>query len=468
MNALIIIRARESAWARKLFPDRHPAMLPICNKPLLDYLVDFASISGCLAVRILLEESGNDVEDWFQAGQKSGIAISYGQSHRGESLDSLLTKNARFCNQGPLLIYDGFFFLHYDQHKSVINLSAQEETGLISSCSGGLLLYASDQSCLRNLSASDKDNGWQLSGLQSSADYYQLVQHILHTEADKYVLPGYSCEEGVFLGRGIKRGKHTRLIGPAIIGDNVRLGERCTIGPGTVIGNNSIIDSDSEIISSLMLSDCYLGKNLSLTGKIVVKNMLILPECGSWLKIRDDFLLAPLEENRPQHLFHRMLAILLLMIMSPCYLILQIGCRLQRDWQMKKRKILLDHHGHTTWLSDIHHPRGKFCSHLFRRLSLHIIPKLKLVCNGQLALVGTLIRPATSVNRQQLKDFSDYQPGVFTYSEYEQLAAEQLEAEISERYYLAEHSYRQDLKIICGLLLTSFFMKTSKENYYGY
>lgn len=468
MNALIIIRTSESHWVRKSFPGLHPAMLQICNKPLLEYLIDFASTNGCQAVRVLLEEPGDDVERWFKSGQKTGLSISYGQARPEESLESLLSKNSRFCHQEPLLVYDGYFFLHYDQHKPIINWFETAETGLLSSCPGGLLLCARNESCLLNFTATDDLSGWTLSPLQSVDDYFQLTQQILTKEEGQYVLPGYRKDQQQIFGRNVKMGKRVKLLEPVIIGDHVRLGDDCTIGPGTVIGSGSVIDEKSEVANSLILPDSYLGRNLKLQRKIVYRDNLVLPDCGSQMKISDRFLLAPINDMPSLRLLDRLIATLLLILLFPLYIPLQGACRLQRDWLIERQKVFLDHRGRTTSLRKIFHPREKLFSRLFCALSLQRVPQLMLVVAGQLALVGNRVLPVNPENRKLIADFATYQPGVFTHSEYEQLMSELPEAEISERFYSVDRIFHQDLKVMCGLLLNSHTRKNSKEKAHDY
>ena len=47
MNSLIIIQEKHYSWLRELKSAEHPAMVTICNKPILEYLVDFSVLLGC-------------------------------------------------------------------------------------------------------------------------------------------------------------------------------------------------------------------------------------------------------------------------------------------------------------------------------------------------------------------------------------------------------------------------------------
>jgi len=68
MKALIILREKDCEWLRKISPAAHPAMFPVCNKPLLEYFIDFAILNGCSAVRVAMDKPGNDVEEYSAPG----------------------------------------------------------------------------------------------------------------------------------------------------------------------------------------------------------------------------------------------------------------------------------------------------------------------------------------------------------------------------------------------------------------
>ena len=61
MNSLIIIQEKDYSWLRSPHFEDHPAMVSLCNKPLLEYLIDFVVLLGCKKIRLVLEEPEESV-----------------------------------------------------------------------------------------------------------------------------------------------------------------------------------------------------------------------------------------------------------------------------------------------------------------------------------------------------------------------------------------------------------------------
>ena len=472
MKALIIIRAEESRWLQSYFPDLHPAMVPICNKPLLEFFVDFAVANRCESIRIILEEPGPAVEAWFGRGERFGVEISYSDIMLNDSVDTLLAKNRAFCDQSSLMIFDGFFFIHYNKQGRDVPWQQNTDSGLLSSCPGGMVLYARDEHCQKNISAGSTSVDFALSSLQSIDDLFQLSMQILAAEPDHYVLPGYSEDKLIFIGRNVEMGEQVSLVGPLMLGDHVRLCDKTVIGPGAIIGSGSIIDRGTEIVRSLVIGSSYIGRNLTLKEKIVQGEQLISPLDGTCQNIRDHFLVSDISEETSFQLISRasnsFLALLLGTVQFTPYLVLWLLCHLQRDWQQEQRSCLLNRKGRSAQLLLVRNPRGSLSGQLFRALSLHKFPLLWAVIRGRLKLVGNRLLEDTDRNRQLLADFQSYRPGVFAYSEVENLASESLEAEVAERFYAAGRGPWHDSKIFIRLLVARLTGRINQENQDAY
>lgn len=302
MKAIIVLREDQTKWLRSYFPSAHPAMVPICNKPLLEYILDFIILSKCSHMIICLEASGSDIKAYFENGARWGIHISYCRIEPDEIIDGIIKKNMgeSALENFPLLLMDGIFFIHYDKSDFKVQWEHFTDAGLLVSCiSGNLLIAATDQE-LKNISSVRTGIPFALSEIESLDDLFRLNMEILEAEQSHYVLPGYRESESIVYGKNVKAGANVKILPPVIIGNDVRLQDDVSIGPYAVIGHNVIVDEKSEVEKSVILPNTYIGQALHLTRKVVDKKRIISYPRGIALDIEDPSLFSFLPPNSDQ------------------------------------------------------------------------------------------------------------------------------------------------------------------------
>jgi len=73
----------------------------------------------------------------------------------------------------------------------------------------------------------------------------------------------------IWTGKNPKIGEKVRIEGPVVIGDNCILEEGCKISQGTVIGNNVHIKKNTNIQGAVIFSNSIIGENSFLEGCII-------------------------------------------------------------------------------------------------------------------------------------------------------------------------------------------------------
>lgn len=79
----------------------------------------------------------------------------------------------------------------------------------------------------------------------------------------------------IWVGKNVSIDKKARIEGPVVIGDNCTILEGCKISKGSVIGDNVSIGKNVNIDGAVILSDCIIEDNSFLTGCIVDTRCLI-------------------------------------------------------------------------------------------------------------------------------------------------------------------------------------------------
>ncbi len=458
MRALICIREKDYQWAQTAFPASHPGMVRICNKPLLEYLIDFVILNGCTQVRLILDEPGQDIEHYFGTGSRWGIELSYSNSRPSDTTDTILQKNEKFCGENPLLILIGFFFIHYDKEKDYSTWQETSYTGKMSICSTGNVLFVRNSADIKNISSAQTDVEFALSPLESIEDIFQISMQVIASEQNYYVLPGYSADKGIILGRNVEIGKDVVINSPVIIGDNVRLLGEAIIGPSAVIDRNVIIDSGTQVERSAVLEGTYLGRNLYVHEKIVSGKTIFSGVNAESMTSEDAFLLSAIEPTKPWKKVRRILssctALLLVIVLYIPYLCLGLIRKLNKDWQKVPKIYYTSHTGETVQLNTITSNSTTLSGRLFSAFYLDRVPLLPQVIQGKIQLIGNHLLQENEQNQQLLINFPEYAPGIFSYTEADNIAPGSIESEVAERFYAAHRSIFQDYKMFARILLS--------------
>jgi len=195
MKTLIVIKADTFDWLQTVFPERSPLLASVCNKPLLEYLLDFAILSGSRHVRLATDMPVDKVEAVFGDGSRWGLELTYTPVRKTDDLAAALLKNSRYCAGSRLLLMQGCFFLHYDQNNDYASFMQAAAPGELLTCATGRILIQ-DQAPQPSL-PKDIPPPLALTPLRSVSDIYRLSMRVLGHDAHQYVLPGYNNETGL-------------------------------------------------------------------------------------------------------------------------------------------------------------------------------------------------------------------------------------------------------------------------------
>ena len=107
-----------------------------------------------------------------------------------------------------------------------------------------------------------------------------------------YVPFGYSQNKAFGIGTNVAIMPNCNIKTPVIIHNNVVLERGVAIKGGAIIASNVFIDEQTEIRHSLVMSNTYIGRKMSIENKIVDGNRVIDPFTGAYVDITEDFLVS--------------------------------------------------------------------------------------------------------------------------------------------------------------------------------
>lgn len=465
MKTLLCIREREYGWAHEAFPSLHPLLLPLCNKPFIEFLIDFAILTGSKEVRLLCDGPLTAVERYCDDGSRWGIDLSFGALQPDDSVQTLLGKNRRFCGDERVMVISGFNFIRYDKRQQYAKLIEEAPNGQIVSCDGGGIILAGPVGI-----AAEKGDEHALSliPLDSVANFYKASMGALECGADHYVLPGYGGEPGCAFGRNVVMSKSVEIRKPVSIGDNVQLLPGTLIGPSAIIGNNVIIDKESSVSASIVFDNTYLGESLEVNGRIASGNLLIEPVSGASIAMEDPHLLSGIRQGSalkalPRALMHALLALLVISVLLIPFLLLWPLLKLTGRWKPSAVTIIGKRPEGTISFSNVELKPPGALSTVAAALSLDRFPMLFRVLTGQLALIGSSPVRTDEAGTNDLADMHAYRPGVFSYAEAEEWpggSGNSEDAAIVDRFHLAHSNPVSDI----GLFIKAYINRLQEKS----
>lgn len=439
MKTLISIKEQEHAWVHEDFPSIHPLLLPLCNKPFIEYLIDFAVLAGSREIRLLSDGQLAEVEEYCCTGTRWGVELTYANLHPADGLQQLLDKNRKFCGGGRTMILNGYNFISYSKQHSYLALATVATDTPISSCPGKTIILtgppepgASEESSLAP---------FQVTPLDSVQSYFRISMETLETGSSRYVLPGYGNEPGCSIGRNVVIAKTAEIHKPVSIGNNVQILPETIIGPSAIIGSNVIVDNGCSVSGSVIIDNTYIGENLEIERRIAAGNTLIDPESGVSLAMEDPHLLVGIKTWSTAAILqrktvHAILATMLLLLQFIPFILLYPLLKLQGKWK------------DGTNMQD-----SGLAGTLASAISLDRFPLLLKVIAGKLDIIGNSPKGVCAGKQT----YPDSEPrcrlAVFSYAEAEDWPVNGGDAAIVERFHAIHSTPIKDIGMTIKALI---------------
>ncbi|VGO22912.1 sugar phosphate nucleotidyltransferase [Pontiella sulfatireligans] len=461
MNA-VFYTADAQSWAESLGDIPWP-LLPVANRPLLDYWLEACAEQGIEQVQVILGEDSERVEDFARDGARWGLKISYSFARTSEHPLDYLKSIADRWDEGLLFIGAPFFLRHRKAFTpagfETLDACLHEHDGQIQ------FLFGKSGAEVKALLAGEPGSRTGLEQIHihpftidSTAAYFDLNMKMVAGEFPRYVTAGFLDSDHSSIGYNVLTLPSAQLRAPILVGNDCRFAAMTTIGPKAVIGDHVIVDSRSELENCLILQDTYIGQNLEIKNKIVSGNRLVNPEDGTSIEIDDSWLVA---RNRPDMRTEDLVRYIVLWFLGfgvalaqlVPFCILYPVVRAVRIGKYFDEKFHDPRTGYTALpvFRKLKNRRSVAYS-LFRALTLDRFPWLLLALRGRLFVCGQppMRHPEDDEIIHQLKQ---YYPAVFSYADY----CKESDRLTDSLWYAHIRSLFEDVKILIKSLLYRFF-----------
>ncbi len=317
----IILTAGEGARLSSWTANRPKGMIPIGNRPILEYLVRGLVEAGIKEINMVVGYGKNSVMSYFGDGSNFGARINYSfQEERTGTLDAMkigmegvkgefiLVPGDNYVShdsflklrncKGPALLsgkadrWSKWGEIELEKGKPKITFDSPEAYGRIHFTgitklnldlasklieAAGKHIGESLQVILKNhdfevLEASSWHNivyPWDL----ISGNRMSLSDNLLYRSGK--IEKNVTIKGDVSIGKGTVIRSGTYLTGPVSIGEGCDIGPNSVIGPSVSLGDNVIVKSFTELSDTVVMKNCELGSYSSIKGTVVGDNTSI-------------------------------------------------------------------------------------------------------------------------------------------------------------------------------------------------
>ena len=442
-------------------------LLPVGNRPFLEYWFEACVDFGIKDVRIILGEGAEFVEAYAGEGAPWGLSITYSFLKEGRTPDSFLTRNPRVWEEGlfylrtPVFMhrlsglgearcFPGGSFVHQDAEGDVNCLISDNPEFIRAFIINPKETHGASSFTTLKVGPSL---------IKSVKEYYDLNMSVVGVDAKRYLRSGYSLKDDVSIGFNVILPPSVTVTPPVAIGNNCRLGAMTSVGPMAVVGNHAIIDRQTELSECVILDGTYVGRGLEIRGKIVVGNRLIDPESGMVAEVNDTLLVAPVRPvvqwgDTLRAVAGWLCALVLVLLQVVPFALLYPFVQVFRIGRFRKTSVYLTRNRVGSFPEFVPCTgRISGIGNLFQAVSLDLFPGLCRVLTGQIWLCG--VKPVRSPEEHLLRrQLTEYFPGVIVYDADEREYAGPGGHMAHALFYTRFRSLFGDVRMVLGLLFS--------------
>lgn len=345
MKALILA-AGEGLRCRPLTLARSKVMLPVANKPILEYIIRALAQNGIKEIVLVIGYKKERIMDYFRNGIDFGVNISYvnqeaqlGTAHainlaepmfnekfivlNGDNLiDEGIIRELKNGASGDVTLLTvmreqttgyGVVLLDKGKISKIVEKPRDKISHLVNT---GIYMFSpaifeeidntpiseTGEYAITDTIQRIIEHGGSVTNITSRGTWIDAVHSWDLLKANSVILGKIEdlktvgvIEKGAVIIGDVAIGHNSvirsgsYIVGPVVIGRNCNIGPSTTILPSTAIGDNCSISSFTEIENSIIMNDVRVGAGSYISNSIIGSNNSIGPhfiaEVGKDLKI---------------------------------------------------------------------------------------------------------------------------------------------------------------------------------------
>lgn len=321
----VILAAGEGKRLRPFTETMPKVMIPVANKPLLEYVIDSVKNSGINEIITVVGYKKEVIMEYFRNYEDIEIKYVVQEKQLGTAHALLQTKEyvddtfivlsgdniidkasiSKLINDKPkfsMLIKEnphtskyGVVLFEKNVLKEIVEKPTEEVGRFISTG-----IYKFPNSVFDNIEEFSSQGVYDLSTVvQSIVDRGENISTVTANSWMDIVYPwdlihvnesiirnnsgstSGIIEKGVTMKGPVMVGNNTTIysgsyiVGPVVIGDGCEIGPNACIFPTTTIGNNSVIRPFSQLRNSVVMNDVHIGSNSYISHSVIARGTII-------------------------------------------------------------------------------------------------------------------------------------------------------------------------------------------------
>lgn len=322
----VIMAGGQGARLRPLTCNIPKPMMPILDKPVMEYAIELLKKNGITDIAITLQYLSDDIVSYFENGKRFGVNLNYfmeeyplGTAGSVKNAEKFLDDTFIVLSGDALTDIDISKAISYHKKKNAIGTLVLKEVpvpleyGVVVTDKEGKVTGFLEKPSWSEV-FSDKVNTGIYILEPEIFNYYQQNQKfdfsndlfpILLNNNEPiygYIAQGYWCDigniqqyikchfdilkgivkvkikgeryrDGIWIGDNCEISTKANITSPSYIGSNTKVYAGAKIGPYTVLGKNNIVSSGATIKRSIAFDNCYIGDNTQVRGAVLCKNV---------------------------------------------------------------------------------------------------------------------------------------------------------------------------------------------------
>ena len=287
MKKFIIRPLSNPQWLSSYFDDTNLLSLNVCNKPLLEFYLDFLYLINCEDVLIVLPFYQSEVMAFRNRESEWGISIRVEVAVDKESYESIENRYSSFFQNDSYGIIEGAVFLDYDQRNSDFfdNLIDKKQIVLSVSESNDLPIF-------------------EIATLRA---FFNLSIDVAKNRSECFNLSGFGFQNDGHIGKGVTLKNKDSISRGAHIGSCVLIDPNSILKSGAIIGDHVVVGPNVEVDTSIVFGNTVVGEGVLLKNKIVYKNKVICPLTEKYARVDQKILLPLMANSNYQQIILKML-----------------------------------------------------------------------------------------------------------------------------------------------------------------
>lgn len=322
----IIMAGGEGTRLRPLTCNIPKPMMPIMDKPVMEYAVELLKRNGITDIGVTLQYLPDEITNYFGDGKEFGVNMRYfvEESPLGTAGS---VKNAEVFLNDTFIVISGdaltdinlsAAIAYHKKRNAIATLVLKEvpvplEFGVVVTADDGRVTGFLEKPSWSEVFSDKVNTGiyilepeiFSYFEKNQKFDFSNDLFPILLNEKRPmygYVAEGYWCDignieqyikchfdilkslvdvkikgekykDGIWVGENCEISNEAEISSPVYIGKGTKIYEKSKIGPFTVLGKNNIISTGTTIKRSILFDNCYVGDNSEVRGAVLCKKV---------------------------------------------------------------------------------------------------------------------------------------------------------------------------------------------------